>query len=142
MSDADMLAGIWLFADASKEDLEKLATFAFTKSFAPGEVIIEEGRTGNGLYVIASGQVEVIKGLKTEQPKVIGNLGAGEFFGEMALLGEWPRSASVRTLGDTVRIGIDRWLFLAQIWKQPHMAIAMLQVMAERLRLTGSRLAE
>lgn len=142
MSDADMLADIWLFSGASKEDLEKLATFAFTKSFGPGEVIIEEGRTGNGLYVIASGQVEVVKGLHTENPQHIANLGAGEFFGEIALLGEFPRLASVRTLEDTKCIGIDRWLFLAQIRKQPHMAITMLEVMAERLRRTDAKLAE
>ena len=142
MSDADMLASIWLFSGASKEDLEKLATFAFSKSYGPGEVIIEEGRTGNGLYVIASGRVEVVKGLNTENAQHIAILGAGESFGEMALLGEWPRSASVRTLEDTECMGIDRWMFLAQIRKQPHLAITMLEVMADRLRLTDSKLAE
>ena len=142
MSDADMLGSIWLFSGASKDDLEKLATFAFSKSFGPGETIIEEGRTGNGLYVIASGRVEVVKGLDTENPQHIATLGAGEFFGEMALLGEWPRSASVRTLEDTTCLGIDRWMFLDQIRKQPHMAITMLEVMAERLRVADARLAE
>ena len=137
-----MLGSIWLFSGASKQDLEKLATFAFSKSFGPGETIIEEGRTGNGLYVIASGKVEVVKGLDTDSPEHIADLEAGEFFGEMALLGEWPRSASVRALEDTKCIGIDRWLFLAQIRKQPHMAITMLEVMAERLRLSGSRATE
>ena len=142
MSDADMLAGIWLFSGVGKEDLQKLAAFAFTKTYAPGDTIIEEGRTGNGLYVIASGKVDVVKGLNTERAHHVATLGPGEFFGEMALLGEWPRTASVRAVEETECIGIDRWLFLAQIRKQPHMAITMLQVMAERLRETDAKLGE
>ena len=142
MANEEMLAGIWLFSGVSKEDLKKLAAFAFTKTYAPGDTIIEEGRTGNGLYVITSGSVHVVKGLNTENAQHVATLGSGEFFGEMALLGEWPRSASVRAVEETECIGIDRWLFLAQIRKQPHMAITMLQVMAERLRDTDAKLGD
>ena len=140
MSDADLLGGIWLFSGVSKDDLQKLAAFAFSKSYATGDTIIEEGRTGNGLYVITSGKVDVVKGLNTEKAQHVATLGPGAFFGEMALLGEWPRSASVRAVEETECIGIDRWLFLAQIRKQPHLAITMLQVMAERLRETDAKL--
>ena len=142
MSDADLLAEVWLFSDMSREDLEKLATFSFSKSYGPAELIIEEGRTGNGLYVIRSGQVEVVKGLNSDNPQRLAVLGQGEVFGEMALLDEWPRSASVRTLEDTTCIGIDRWLFLAQLRKEPEVAIAMLQVLVRRLRETDARVAE
>ena len=126
----------------SRESLDKLAAFSFSKSYAPGEVIIEEGRTGNGVYAITSGRVEVVKGLNSGNPRRLAVLGQGEVFGEMALLDEWPRSASVRTLEDTACIGIDRWLFLAQLRKEPEVAIAMLQVLVRRLRETDARLAE
>ena len=142
MSDSDILAQIWLFADLPRESLDKLAAFSFSKSYGPGEVIIEEGRTGNGVYAICSGQVEVVKGLNSENPQRLAVLGQGEVFGEMALLDEWPRSASVRTLEDTTCVGIDRWLFLAQLRKEPGVAIAMLQVLVRRLRETDARLAE
>ena len=142
MSDSDILAQIWLFADVSRENLDKLAAFSFTKSYGPGQVIIQEGRTGNGVYAITSGQVEVVKGLNSEKPQRLAVLGKGEVFGEMALLDEWPRSASVRTLEDTTCVGIDRWLFLAQLRKEPEVAIAMLQVLVRRLRETDARLTE
>ena len=70
MADADLLAEVWLFRDASKESLEQLAAFAFNKTYAPGDVVFEEGQTGNGLYMITSGKVEVIK-----------NMGAGGLSG-------------------------------------------------------------
>ena len=134
MADADLLAGVWLFHRASEESLEKLAAFAFTKSYKPGEIVFEEGHTGNGLYVITSGKVEVIKGLNTGKEQRVAVLGEGEVFGEMALLDELPRSASVRTLEDTTCLGIDRWLFISQLLKDPQVAITMIQVLAQRLR--------
>ena len=143
MSDSDALSQVWLFADLPRESLDSLAAFSFRKSYSPGEVIIEEGRTGNGVYVITSGRVEVvIKGLKSENPQRLAVLGEGEVFGEMALLDDWPRSASVRTLDETHCVGIDRWLFLAQLRKEPEVAIAMLQVLVRRLRETDARLAK
>ena len=48
--------------------MDKLAAFSYSKSYGPGEVIIEEGRTGNGVYAITSGQVEVVKGLNPHFP--------------------------------------------------------------------------
>ncbi len=141
-SDADRLSDIWLFSGVSKQNLEKLAPFAFNRTYAPGDVIIEEGRTGNGVYMITSGKVEVVKGMGTDNPQTVATLGQGEVFGEMALLDDSPRSASVRAVETTTCMGIDRWLFLAQLRKEPEVAIAMIQVMARRLRETDARLAE
>ena len=52
MADADLLAGVWLFHNADRATLEKLAAFAFNRTYATGDVIVEEGQTGNGLYMI------------------------------------------------------------------------------------------
>ncbi len=141
MADSDILANVWLFSGMSKESLDKLASFTFTKGYKPGDVIIEEGRSGNGLYVITSGQVEVTKGA-AGAAKRLATLTNGDFFGEMSLLDEWPRSATVRALEDTSCLGIDRWLFLNQLRKDPQLAIVMLQAMARRLRETDARLAQ
>ena len=67
-------------------------------------------------------------------------LGKGEVFGEMALLDELPRSASVRAVTDTTCVGIDRFLFVTQLTKDPQVAITMIQVLARRLRETDAKL--
>ena len=60
----------------------------------------------------------------------------------MALLREWPRSASVRALETTECIGIDRWIFLDHLDREPKLALRLLQIMALRLAETAERLAE
>ena len=142
MSVAEVLSGVWLFSGIDKEHLEALAAFTFTRDYKPGATIVEQGRTGNGLYVVMSGRVEVVEGLYTENPRRLATLGEGEFFGEMALLEEKPRSATVRALQETTCVGMDRWLFIAQLRRDPEIAILMLQAMARRLRETDAKLTQ
>jgi CRP-like cAMP-binding protein len=63
--------------------------------YEPGEIVFEEGDAGDSLFMILAGQVEVVKCVGAE-PRVVGTLGPGEYFGEMALLGRRPRSATTR----------------------------------------------
>lgn len=142
MSTMDLLRQVWLFSSLNQDQLDSVSSFSFQKTFNPGELIIEEGRTGNGLYVIMSGEVEVIKGLWSESEIVLAKRGTGEVFGEMALLGEWPRTASVRAMGQVACLGIDRWVFLTQLESHPHLGIKMLQILAQRLRESDARLAQ
>ena len=60
----------------------------------------------------------------------------------MALLGEWPRTASVRALDTVECLGIDRWVFLSQLERQPKVTIRMLQILAQRLRDSDARFVE
>jgi len=136
------LASVPLFADLDEASINSLEAFTFRKRFAAGEIIVEEGRTGNGLYVVLSGSVEVIRGVGGTQPQRVAALGPGEPFGEMALLGDWKRSASVRAVDDVECIGMDRWAFLAHLKTEPNLAIRMLQMLAERLAQTNARLVE
>jgi CRP/FNR family cyclic AMP-dependent transcriptional regulator len=138
MADADLLEKVWLFHRLGRESLEKLAAFAFRKTYKSGDVIVEEGQTGNGLFVIDEGKVEVIRRLGSQRPERLAVLGAGDVFGEMALIDELPRSASVRAVDDTTCVGIDRFLFISQLYKDPELAITMLQVLARRLRDTSA----
>jgi CRP-like cAMP-binding protein len=139
---SDALRNVWLFTGLDDSQLDALSAFTFKKNFKPGELVVEEGHTGNGLYVVVSGNVEVIKGLETDQPQVLNNLGAGDVFGEMALLGEWPRTATVRAVDDVECLGIDRWVFLAQLERQPQVGIKMLHILAQKLRDSDARLME
>ena len=142
MSTTDVLQQVWLFAGLNQDQLDSVSSFSFQKTFSRGELIIEEGRTGNGLYVVMSGEVEVIKGLGSENERVLAKRGQGEVFGEMALLGEWPRTASVRALDQVECLGIDRWVFLTQLESHPQLGVKMLQILAQRLRESDARLAE
>ncbi len=142
MSTADELRQVWLFEGLTEDQLNSLSPFTYRKRFGPGELIVEEGHTGNGLYLIVSGNVEAVKGLGTEQQQIVNKLGAGEVFGEMALLGEWPRTASVRAVDNVECLGIDRWVFLAQLERQPQVGIRMLHILAQKLRDSDARLVE
>ena len=135
---ADVLS-LWLFAGLSEEQLEAISSFTFQKTFQAGELIVEEGRTGNGCYVILSGEVEVVKALGTDNQLVLARRGAGEVLGEMALLGEWPRTTALNEVGC---LGIDRWVFLTQLERQPQVGIRMLQILADRLRDADERLVQ
>ena len=138
----DILRRVWLFSQLEQGQLDAISSFTFQKTFGPGELIVEEGHTGNGLYVIVSGNVEVVKALGTDNQRVVATRGSGEVFGEMALLGEWPRTASVRALDQVECLGIDRWVFLAQLERQPQVSIRMLQILAQRLRESDARFEE
>lgn len=127
------LASVPLFADLDRASLDGLEAFTFRKQFAPGALIVEEGRTGNGLYVVLSGSVEVVRGITGSRPQRVAVLGPGEPFGEMALLGDWKRSASVRAIDDVECMGMDRWAFLSHLRTEPGLAIRMVQVLAARL---------
>ena len=142
MSTVDVLRQVWLFSGLDEQQLEAVSTFTFQKSFGPGELIVEEGRTGNGMYAIISGNVEAVKALGTEQERILNRLGTGEVFGEMALLGEWPRTASVRAVDEVECLGIDRWVFLTQLERHPQVGIRLLQVLAQKLRDSDARLVE
>ena len=142
MSTVDILRQVWLFSGLDDQQLDAVSSFTFQKSFGPGELIVEEGRTGNGMYAIISGNVEAVKSLGTDQERTVNRLGTGEVFGEMALLGEWPRTASVRAVDEVECLGIDRWVFLAQLERQPKVGIRMLHILAQKLRDSDARLVE
>ena len=71
MSTADELWQVWLFEGLTEDQLNSLSPFTYRKKFGPGELIVEEGHTGNGLYLIVSGNVEAVKGLGTEQQQIV-----------------------------------------------------------------------
>ncbi|MFQ5879238.1 MAG: cyclic nucleotide-binding domain-containing protein [Dehalococcoidia bacterium] len=142
MSREDMLARVPLFSEVSQRDLRGLAKVMVSRTYGRGDVILKEGDDAVGMFIVASGRVEVVKGLNTNKPQPLATLGPGDFFGEMSLLDKYPRSASVRALDDTECLAFTRWDFLAELRTQPSVALQMLGVMARRLRETDARLVE
>jgi len=101
-----MLRSLEPFRTLDDADAARLVKSAEFRSFAPGERIVKQGEEGSSFFVVASGQVEVV-----ENRRVRGRLGAGEYFGEVALLADVPRTATVRAATPTRVLELDRKAF-------------------------------
>jgi CRP-like cAMP-binding protein len=123
------LRGVPLFRDLGADELLPVAEFATEVTFAAGDTVFEEGQDGDRLYIIAKGSVEVLK-----SGARIAELGAGECFGEMALLDKTPRSATVRALEPTTLVATAREDFVDLLDLYPALARAVAGVLAGRLR--------
>jgi len=135
MDIVEMLERTPIFSELTKRDLNGLAQTARHRRYAAGEVIIKEGGSAVGCFIVASGEVEVVKGLDSpDQTEVLATLGPGDFFGEMAIIDDSPRSATVRAITDTECIAITRWDFMAEVRTRPDIAIQMLPALVKRIR--------
>jgi CRP/FNR family cyclic AMP-dependent transcriptional regulator len=81
----------------------------------------------------------VLKGVDDPQPATLGTLDSGEFFGEMAVIDDHPRSATVRALEETECVAIRRVDFLEVLQRRPQIAVQMLPVLVRRLRQADAR---
>jgi small-conductance mechanosensitive channel/CRP-like cAMP-binding protein len=125
------LRRIDLFASLSNPDLSELAQRLNRAPFAKGETITREGAAAHHLYMIMAGQVSVRVG-GPEQPREVGQLGPGAFFGEMALLTGERRSASAVAVSDVDCYRLDADAFRALLARHPDLAERVAQVLAER----------
>ena len=112
---------------------------SFGRLYTHGEIIIKQGTVGDCLYVIQEGRVEVIDETGGKEIKVA-ELGDKEFFGEMGLFEKDVRSCTVRAIGDTKVLTIDKQNFYATIQKDPSLAFRLLESMSHRLRQTTREL--
>jgi flavin-dependent dehydrogenase len=110
------------------------------KIYKSGEAIVRQGDIGECMYIIQSGQVEVIRESDGKDVK-LAELGKGEFFGEMALFEKGVRSATVRPLGEVRVLSVDKRLFLRKIHEDPALAFHIMQKMSLRIRELDKELA-
>lgn len=100
MEKVSILAKSPLFEMLSNQELEFVAELSRPKRYSAGQVIFEEGELGDSLYVIVSGEVEVLRRDASGEQKAITVLGPPEFFGEMSLIDKEYRSATARARSD------------------------------------------
>jgi CRP-like cAMP-binding protein len=117
-----------LFAEVAPATLERLISHMALFELAPGDVIFHEGEPGASLFVIAEGEVSVETG-----GHELGRLSAGAFFGELALVTDLPRSATVRAIGRVELLGLDRELVRQAAAEHPQIIQVLLRFMRERL---------
>jgi CRP/FNR family cyclic AMP-dependent transcriptional regulator len=130
----EALARAPIFCGLKGGTLKSLARAAKVRRFAPGELLVEEGEEAAAFFVLCRGQAEVVKGPVQDKEHALGNLKEGDFFGEMALLDGFPRSASVRAVSECECVVLARWDLLALIRTTPEVALAILPVLSRRLR--------
>ena len=134
MNETEILSQVSLFAHLKHRDLKRIAKLSRHCTYPKGEIIISEGEQDGSLFVIISGEVEVVKNLGRKSEKCLRRLGALCYFGEMALIDDLIRSASVVARKDTVVLCIDQFDLRNEIIKHPVLAIELLQLLNRRLR--------
>jgi CRP/FNR family cyclic AMP-dependent transcriptional regulator len=123
------LAMVPIFSGCTKREISIIAQAAKEVSHRQGTVIAREGERGVGLFLILEGECEVSVGGKR---KVV--LGAGDFFGEVALLDGGPRTATVTATTPVRLVGITGWVFRGMLMEHPSIALKTLEAVAGRLR--------
>jgi CRP/FNR family cyclic AMP-dependent transcriptional regulator len=123
-----------LFSHVGEEDLQSIASQLIERSYPKHATIVEEGLNGDYMYLIASGRVKVTKASEDGREKIMDFLEAGDFFGEMSLLDQAPRSASVKTLEPSRLMALSRRDFIELLRRSPDLALAVIHVLTRRLR--------
>jgi CRP/FNR family cyclic AMP-dependent transcriptional regulator len=136
----ELITKIDFFSGLDEKILKKISDACIVRQFTRNETIVRQGEMGLGLYVIARGHVRVDreeKGVRTQ----VAELGPEQFFGEMSLLDNKPRSATVTGTEDSECLLLTRDSFVRLMNKYPEIPIRMARVLAERLRIANEKLA-
>ena len=130
----DLLKRVPLFSDLHGRDLELLAASFKERRFDEGETVASEGSTGIGFFVIGEGEVGV-----TVHGTQRATLGPGDYFGEVALIDEGARSASIVAKTPLTAYGLTAWEFRPLVESNGKVAWKLLQTLANRLRAAEQR---
>jgi CRP-like cAMP-binding protein len=129
----DTLAEVPLFEGLPKRHLRRIAKLARIRRFAAGSVLVRAGDPGRSFYVLLDGEAKVSRpGGRARR------LGVGDYFGEMALLDDAPRSADVVAVGEVLALTIDRPGFTKLLRAEPALSLTLLSTLAGRLRAAES----
>jgi CRP/FNR family transcriptional regulator, cyclic AMP receptor protein len=123
-----------LFSQLSPADLQRVLEVARERTYPKNSVILFEDDPGDALYVVKQGQVKVVLIGEDGREVILSVLGEGDFFGEMALIDDEPRSAHVIAMGDSTLLVLRREDFQGLLMQTPGIALAMLRELTRRLR--------
>jgi len=127
-----VLRTVPLFEGLAFRDLKKIELIVHERTFMPDEVVFYERQPGTGMYIIKKGLIKLTKTINEEKAK-IAELGEGEFFGEMSLLEDYPRSAQATAVVKTEALGIFRPDLFDLIERNPRLGSKILMKLSQRL---------
>jgi CRP-like cAMP-binding protein len=134
MDDRELLRTVPVFAEVGEADLEKLATLATRKRYPKDGVVFFENEAGDTLFMVAEGRVKVTILGDDGREIILSVLGPGEFFGEMALLDNEPRSATTIAAEDSELVSLSRADFEGVLAHNPGIMSSLIKVLTARLR--------
>lgn len=115
---------------------------ALGKVYADGEVIVRQGETGDCMYTLQEGRLEVVIQQPGRGEVRVGIMEQGAIFGEMAIFEKEVRSATVRALGPARVLTIDKRTFLSRVQEDPSLAFNLVRMMSQRIRKLTAALSE
>jgi CRP/FNR family transcriptional regulator, cyclic AMP receptor protein len=124
-----MLKKVPLFAGLDDRELDQIAKSMRERHFKAGDTVTQEGAGGVGFFVVESGEADVTIGGDTR-----GTIGPGDYFGEIALINESPRTATITARTDMVCYGMTPWDFRPLVEMNSTIAWKLLTAMAEKMK--------
>ena len=126
------LRKVSLFADLSAADLERVAQLVEERGYADGEVIAGEGEVGEELHIVIEGVIRVVQGEEGSE-RELARRSAGDVVGEMSLIAQAPRIASLIADGPVRTIRLGRHEFASMLRERPGVALGVMRVLVQRL---------
>ncbi len=136
-----LLHSIPLFEGLGEDDLSALAQTLERRTFKAGSMIFAQGDNGSAMYIVDSGDVNIHLPGEASRRISLKDIARGEYFGELALFDEKPRSASALATTDAVLFELQRSTLASYLERRPAAAMAILRTMSERLRETNTMLS-
>ena len=130
----EIIKEVPLFQNLKRRQLNSLARIFIDRQCAEDEVIVPQGRDGYGFFVLASGAAKAVRDHGDGTESVVNSFGPGDFFGELALLDNGPRTASVIATEPTTCLILPRENFLGVLRRDGDMAVAIMVELAKRFR--------
>ena len=141
-SKAQILRSSSIFSSLNDGELGELADLSIERSFMSNEFIFWDGDAPEWFYIIAEGEVKVLKHSSLGKEFIIAFFGSGEMFGEVAVFENKPYPASAQAATETKVVGIKRDKFLSFLANRPQVALRIISILAGRLRDAQGRLRD
>ncbi len=137
-----LLSSIALFEGLAPDDITALAQHFVERRFAAGRIIINQGDQSDAMFIVADGQANIYLPGEASRRISLKDIGVGEYFGELGLFDDQPRSASVLATTDVTLLELDRRTLADYLERRPRAAMAILKMMGTRMRETNALLTE
>jgi uncharacterized membrane protein len=142
MDHSALLRRIPMFEGLTDDDVIALSHSLVERHFAAGQMIMNQGDTGTAMYIIASGHVNIHLPGEASRRISLKDVTDGEYFGELALFDNKPRSASAIATADATLLELDRDTLSKYLTQRPHAAMMLLRTLTQRLRETNEMLSQ
>lgn len=123
-----------LFDDLDMHDLKRIAAIASERYYTDGETITEQGDLGDEMYIIVAGEVRVMARSEDDQSHELARRQPGEVVGEMSIISQEPRMASLVAVGSVRTLTVDQKQFEGILRERPETALAVIRVLCARLK--------